>query len=105
MSKWAPRNVTSSPDQSARQISIASSSISRRTPGGGQPAPTTCSLRFSPVPTPRKKRPGMRRATVAAACATTAGCCRRMGQLTPVPTRSVEVAPAIAPSTDQTCGL
>lgn len=40
----------------------------------GQRAPVTCSFRFSPVPTPRKNRPGMRPATVAAAWATVTGC-------------------------------
>src|SRR5215510_2916860 len=35
-----------------------------------------CSFRFSPVPTPRKKRPGIMAAAVAAACATMAGCTR-----------------------------
>ncbi len=85
--------------------SIASSSISRRTPGGGQPAPTTCSFRFSPVPTPRKKRPGIKRAAVAAAWATTAGCWRMIGHVTPVPIRIRDVACAMAPSTVQTCGL
>src|SRR5438445_64396 len=44
---------------------MASSSISRRTSSGGQPRPTTCSLRFSPVPTPRKKRPSSTTADVA----------------------------------------
>ncbi len=40
---------------------IASSSMATRTPARGQPSPTTCSLRFSPVPTPRKNRPGHHR--------------------------------------------
>src|SRR2546421_145500 len=31
--------------------------MSRRTSAGGQRSPRMCSFRFSPVPTPRKKRP------------------------------------------------
>ena len=54
-------------------IVSASSSISCRTLTGGQPCPTTCSLRFSPAPSPRVKRPSLSRSTVAAFCATTAG--------------------------------
>jgi hypothetical protein len=64
-----------------------------------------CSLRFSPVPTPRKKRPGIRHPTVAAAWAMIAGWIRINGQVTPVPTSSVVVALAIPPSTDHTNGL
>ena len=70
-------------------ISTASASISRRTSTGGHLAPVTCSFRFSPVPTPRKKRPGIMAATVAAACATIAGWVRMIGHVTPVPTVSV----------------
>ena len=70
----------------------ASSSISWRTSIEGQCAPTMCSLRFSPVPTPRKKRPSIIAAEVAAACATSVGCTRMVGQVTPVPTTSREVA-------------
>src|SRR5205809_592698 len=47
-------------------ISIASSSISWRMCTGGQPRPTTCSFRFSPAPTPSRKRPSLITATVAA---------------------------------------
>ncbi len=46
------------PDQSARMISIASSSVSWRMWTGGQPRPPTCPFRFSPAPTPRRKRAG-----------------------------------------------
>ncbi len=84
--------------------SIASSSISRRSSGAGQRAPTTCSFRFSPVPTPRKKRPGIIAAAVAAAWATIAGWMPIVGHVTPVPSRSRSVACAIAPITLQTNG-
>jgi hypothetical protein len=43
--------------------------------------------------------------TVAAAWATIAGWMRIVGQVTPVPTRIVEVARATPPSVDQTKGL
>ena len=86
-------------------IFTASSSISRRTSTAGHLAPVTCSFRFSPVPTPRKKRPGIMAATEAAAWATIAGCVRIVGHVTPVPTRSRSVAPAMAPSTAHTNGL
>jgi hypothetical protein len=62
-------------------------------------------LRFSPVPTPRKKRPGIIAAAVAAACAITAGWIRIVGQVTPVPSRSRSVACATPPITPQTNGL
>jgi hypothetical protein len=83
----------------------ASSSIERRTDATGQGAPVTCSLRRSPVPSPRKNRPGSNEAAVAAACATTAGCIRWIGAVTPVPTSSSSVAMAMAPSTPHTKGL
>src|SRR3954453_11499306 len=83
----------------------ASSSISSRSSGAGHFAPRTCSLRFSPVPTPRKKRPGMRQATVAVACATIAGWIRISGHVTPVPILNDSVVCAIAPRTDHTNGL
>jgi len=38
-----------------------------------QSSPRMCSLRFSPEPTPRKNRPGIMSATVAAAWAMIAG--------------------------------
>jgi hypothetical protein len=64
-----------------------------------------CSLRFSPVPTPRKKRPGISAAVVAAAWATMAGWILTVGHVTAVPTIRRRVAWAIAPSTLQTNGL
>jgi hypothetical protein len=85
--------------------SIASASISSRSSPAGQRAPMTCSFRFSPVPSPRKKRPGIIAATVAAAWAITTGCVRIIGQVTPVPTRIRSVASAIPPSVAQTNGL
>jgi hypothetical protein len=60
-----------------------------------------CSLRFSPVPTPRKKRPGIIAAAVAAAWAIIAGWIRMVGQVTPVPRYSLVVAWAIPPMTLQ----
>jgi len=78
--------------------------MSWRISGGGQYAPVMCSFRFSPVPTPRKNRPGMRQEAVAAAWATIAGCMRMSGHVTPVPIRIRRVRVAIAPSTPQTKG-
>jgi hypothetical protein len=63
-----------------------------------------CSFRFSPVPTPRKKRPGSIAAAVAAAWAMIAGWIRMVGQVTPVPSEIVSVASAIPPITDHTNG-
>ena len=57
------------------------------------------------MPTPRKKRPGIIAATVAAAWAMIAGWMRTVGQVTPVPMRSPIVACAMAPITLQTNGL
>ena len=57
------------------------------------------------MPTPRKNRPGIRQATVAAAWATIAGWIRISGHVTPVPIRKLSVCCAIAPSTDHTKGL
>ena len=56
------------------------------------------------MPTPRKKRPGIIAATVAAAWATIAGCVRIVGHVTAVPTPTRSVACAIAPSTAHTNG-
>jgi hypothetical protein len=64
-----------------------------------------CSFRFSPVPTPRKNRPGKRAAAVAAACATIAGWIRIVGHVTVVPTVIRDVVCEIAPSTPHTNGL
>ena len=63
-------------------ISIASPNISWRTFTPGQPRPTTCSLRFSPAPSPSVNRPSLSSATVAAFWATTAGWYRMIGQVT-----------------------
>lgn len=81
---------------------IASLSSSLRSLAEGQRCPVTCSFRFSPVPTPRKKRPGIISVTVAAAWATIAGWILISGHVTPVPIWIRLVAPAIAPNTDQT---
>ena len=71
----------------------------------GQRRPVMCSFNRSPVPRPRKKRPGMSAAMVAAAWAIETGCVRWSAVDTPVPTRSSHVEAAMAPSTDQTNGL
>ncbi len=84
--------------------STASSSISRRTSSVGQASPRMCSLRASPVPTPREKRPSNITAVVAAACASTAGWRRTIGAVTAVVHRTVEVLAAIAPRTLHTKG-
>src|SRR3954470_10320193 len=88
-----------------RITSTASSSISSRSHASGQRAPVTCSFRFSPVPTPRKKRPGIIAAHVAVACATIAGWMRISGHVTPVPRRNRSVTCAIPPMTLHTNGL
>jgi hypothetical protein len=81
---------------------MASSSISRRSRVEGQRSPRTCSFKFSPVPTPRKNRPGMSAADVAAACATIAGWILIKGHVTPVPSRIDDVDAAMPPTTLQT---
>lgn len=48
-----------------------------------------CSLRFSPVPRPRKKRPGIMAAAVAAAWAMMPGWIRMVGHVTPIWMRDV----------------
>ena len=64
---WPPAN-------SSPMISNASVNISCRTFAGGHPWPTTCSLRFSPAPSPSVNRPSpASSATVAACWATTVG--------------------------------
>ena len=70
----------------------------------GQPAPTTCSLRFSPLPRPRVNRPSDNRSRVAAFWATTAGWYRSVGQVTYVASPTRSVAWATAPSTLQAYG-
>ena len=57
------------------------------------------------MPTPRKKRPSIMAAAVAAACATIAGWMRTVGHVTPVPSCSFEVASATPPMTHHTKGL
>ena len=47
----------SAASKSAPITSTASESIEWRAPTAGQPSPTTCSFRFSPAPSPRRKRP------------------------------------------------
>lgn len=63
-----------------------------------------CSFRASPEPTPRRNRPFVITADVAAACATTAGWIRTVGQVTAVSIGS-DTASDSAPITDQTNGL
>jgi len=86
-------------------ISTASRSISLRTSCDGHGSPKMCSFSASPVPTPKKNRPGSIVADVAAACAITAGWMRTVGQVTAVPTGTRSVTCAIAPMTDQTNAL
>ncbi len=56
------------------------------------------------MPTPRKNRPGIIAADVAAACATSAGWILISGHVTPVPRRMRSVASAIPPITLHTNG-
>jgi hypothetical protein len=84
--------------------SMASSSISSLTSVRGQRSPSMCSFRFSPVPTPREKRPSSITFEVAAAWAMIAGWMRIVGQVTPVVTGS-EVACDKPPITLHTNGL
>src|SRR2546423_1132745 len=83
----------------------ASSSIRWRSAAGGHRSPKMCSFRFSPVPTPRKNRPGIMASEVAAAWATSPGWILINGQVTPVPRRSRSVAWATPPITLHTNGL
>ena len=99
-----PSWLVSPPSQSLRMTSTASSSISRRLSTRGQRWPRMCSLRFSPLPTPNRKRPSSSRAAVAAAWARTAGWTRKVGQVTAVVTLRLVVA-AMPPTTDHTNGL
>jgi hypothetical protein len=85
---------------------MASTSRAWRISVSGHPCPTMCSLRFSPVPTPRKKRPGIMAAAVAAGLRDDGGMDPSpSGQVTAVPSRSRFVACAIAPITLHTNGL
>ena len=63
-----------------------------------------CSFSASPLPTPRKNRPGAITAVVAAAWAMIAGWMRTVGHVTDVPIRR-PVVDAIAPRTLHTNGL
>jgi len=81
---------------------MASRSMSWRTGAGGQWSPRMCSFRFSPLPRPRKNRPGIMAVAVAAAWAMIAGWMRNVGQVTPVPSRRLLVAWEMAPMTDHT---
>ena len=85
-------------------IATASASIDRRSSVLGQRSPRMCSLRASPVPTPRRNRPPVRSEDVAAAWAMIAGWMRTVGQVTAVVTSS-DVVAAMAPITLQTNGL
>jgi hypothetical protein len=62
-----------------------------------------CSFSASPVPTPKRKRPGSRLLDVAVAWARIAGWMRISGQVTAVVTARSVVA-AMAPMTDHTNG-
>ena len=86
-------------------IPTASSSMSRRTSAGGHPRPTTCSFRFSPLPSPSRKRPPLITATVAAFWATIAGWYRTVGQVTSDTSSARRVSTASAPSTDHAYAL
>ena len=86
-------------------ISTASSSSSRRSSANGQSSPRMRSLSASPLPSPSRKRPGMRVATVAAAWAMIAGCVRTVGHVTAVTHPIVLVTEAMPPRTAHTNGL
>lgn len=85
-------------------IRTASSNLSCRSAIPGQPPPTTCSLSFSPEPSPSRKRPSESSWSVAAFWATTAGWYRVVGQVTYDMSGMREVAWAAAPSTLQAYG-
>ena len=68
-----PRWVTVSPAQRARITSTHSLSRALRVALSGQGAPVMCSFRNWPLPTASQNRPGYISASVAAACARTAG--------------------------------
>ena len=80
--KWVPLKLTYPPSSRSRMMHTASASISWRWSASGQPPPMTCSLRFSPAPSPRVNRPSLSTARVAACCATTAGWYRIVGHVT-----------------------
>ena len=83
--------------------STASNMRSIRSGASGQYWATMCSLRASPEPIPSQCRPGNSAAVVAEAWATTAGCHRKLGVVTPGP-RSPVVCSPIAARTLQTKG-
>lgn len=64
-----------------------------------------CSFSASPLPTPRRNLPSSITAAVAAACATTAGWIRTVGQVTAVVIAIPGAACAIAPIVVHTNGL
>ena len=66
-------------------MSTASNIRLMRSGASGQYCPTTCSLSASPLPRPSQCRPGYIAARVADACATIAGCQRKVGVVTPGP--------------------
>src|SRR5690554_1063803 len=82
-------------------ISMASNIRLMRSCASGQYWPTMCSLSASPDPIPSQCRPGYMAARVADACATIAGCHRKVGVVTPGP-RSPVVRSAMAVRTFQT---
>src|SRR3954449_10509530 len=88
-----------------RRPAVAEDVLRQVFAAGGQRSPRMCSFRFSPLPTPRKKRPSSISDAVAAACATIAGWTRIIGQVTPVPSVSSFVAWAMPPITPHTNGL
>ena len=100
--KYSPECRMSRPaDDAAKSLRItstASNMRAMRSAGSGQYVPVTCSLIASPDPMPSQCRPGCIEASVADACATTAGCIRNDGVVTPGP-KSPVVACPIAPST------
>ena len=104
--KFGPACRTSRPASDAvkslRITSIASNMRLMRSGASGQYCPTTCSLSASPEPMPSQCRPGCIAASVALACATTAGCVRKVGVVAPGP-KSPRVRSPIAPSTLHTC--
>ena len=68
-----PRCVTVSPASRRPMTSAHSSSLMSRSSLQGQRSPVMCSLRFSPLPSATHNRSGNISASVAIACAVTAG--------------------------------
>ena len=94
-----PSCVTSSPRSSARITSTHSRSRASRSAFPGQRSPVTCSFSASPDPSAAQNRPGNISASVAIACAITAGWYRCPGAVTTPSER--RVACRAAPSHDQ----